>query len=676
MADPHCSAAGTVSNTLALPCTPRFLCRAENTAQVLDAAVFASAQNLPLLAIGEGSNVVLPPALDACVLQVVDRTVKVLSEDARHSVLRIGAGKPWHELVLESLREQRFGLENLALIPGSVGAAPVQNIGAYGRELSEFVIGVHGVDLQQQQARHLSPSECGFAYRDSVFKQGLRDRFVITAVDLRLYRQPRTNISYPALRDRLPGPAPTPQEICAAVIALRQERLPDPASHPNAGSFFKNPLVNRVSSYFRNSGLNAKTMALVMRIRDIQVTVTSTEADALLLEQQPDQGAQAALQYPARDDKSYPYIFPVLQRGSLSAAVGASRAASAPKGVTSGPIPVPDRRAPVAALSAEGVQGASVRGQLLPQPLAALPAVPDRSLHGALRGPGVGEEYAEQVDKTVLFLRASPGSCWCAWRTAWSGGGALEYERAAELRDQMQHLQQVQNTQGIEGSTGRPRCGRRGHGGWALLRAGAVCARCPGAGQQELLSRCAWRGAEKPRCWKPFCRSFICAASSASPERFFSVTCPRMPSTLAEVFSDAATRRVRLRERVRESRARWLQLALQTAETNLAAQLSGQAERARSGCRPCRNWSSEVFPQRIECFDISHSSGEATVASCVVFDTAGAQKSTTGASTSATSRPEMTTRRCARPSRGASQRCRRRLPRCPTSCSSMAAKGR
>jgi UDP-N-acetylmuramate dehydrogenase len=219
------------------------LCRAENTAQVLDAAVFACAQNLPLLTIGEGSNVVLPAALDACVLQVVDRTVKVLSEDARHSVLRIGAGKPWHELVLESLREQRFGLENLALIPGSVGAAPVQNIGAYGRELSEFVIGVHGVDLQQQQARHLSTTECGFAYRDSVFKQGLRDRFVITAVDLRLYRQPRTNISYPALRDRLPGPAPTPQEICAAVIALRQERLPDPASHPNAGSFFKNPLV-------------------------------------------------------------------------------------------------------------------------------------------------------------------------------------------------------------------------------------------------------------------------------------------------------------------------------------------------------------------------------------------------------------------------------------------------
>ncbi|MFT7289561.1 MAG: UDP-N-acetylmuramate dehydrogenase, partial [Halieaceae bacterium] len=235
-----------MDNTLGLSCVAGNSIRAPDQETVLKAVQWALVHDLPVLPLGAGSNVILPPELGALALHLVDGSVRELQRDAQSVTLRVGAGKNWHELVEETLAAGFFGLENLALIPGLVGAAPVQNIGAYGVELSAFVKVVHGVDLAEPQIRSIGAAECAFAYRDSVFKQGLAGRFVITAVDFRLALVPQLKLSYPALKERLLVNADTADAaaVCARVMELRRERLPDPALQPNAGSFFKNPLVS------------------------------------------------------------------------------------------------------------------------------------------------------------------------------------------------------------------------------------------------------------------------------------------------------------------------------------------------------------------------------------------------------------------------------------------------
>lgn len=210
----------------------------------LEAALIrARQQGLPALPLGEGSNVVLAGDLQAHVLLMRLRGCRWLT---RNGLLRVAAGESWHPLVAWTVSQGWYGLENLALIPGTVGAAPVQNIGAYGRELAPFVRAVHAVRINDGAQLHLSAAECNFAYRDSIFKHALRDRVVITAVDLQLSRDLAPETSYPGLRERLAGlPAGnvTPSDVFRAVVALRREKLPDPRQEPNAGSFFKNPVV-------------------------------------------------------------------------------------------------------------------------------------------------------------------------------------------------------------------------------------------------------------------------------------------------------------------------------------------------------------------------------------------------------------------------------------------------
>ncbi|MDP5055178.1 MAG: UDP-N-acetylmuramate dehydrogenase [Congregibacter sp.] len=241
---PAASDANALANTLALPCVARKLFWVSGPDDVLAALEWSASEGLPLMPLGEGSNVVLPTVLEAGVLKVADRSMTVLEDRGPALTLRVGAGKPWHDLVSDTLDLGYFGLENLALIPGLVGAAPVQNIGAYGVECDKFVLAVHGIDLVHGQPRTLSNAECEFAYRDSVFKSALRDRFLISAVDFRLSRTPNLNIDYPALSARVKDHAVTPRAVFDAVVALRQERLPNPSITPNAGSFFKNPLLS------------------------------------------------------------------------------------------------------------------------------------------------------------------------------------------------------------------------------------------------------------------------------------------------------------------------------------------------------------------------------------------------------------------------------------------------
>lgn len=198
-----------------------------------------------LLILGEGSNVVLAPELAQTVAVMRIRGITV--EDCGvHIDVTVAAGENWHQLVMWSVEQGYCGLENLALIPGSSGAAPVQNIGAYGVELAELVISVQVLELSSGRMMTLSRNDCRFAYRDSLFKQQ-RGRYAITALTLRLYRNRQPMLGYPDLRSELQRQAitsPTAADVARAVIRIRQAKLPDPAAVANVGSFFKNPLVS------------------------------------------------------------------------------------------------------------------------------------------------------------------------------------------------------------------------------------------------------------------------------------------------------------------------------------------------------------------------------------------------------------------------------------------------
>jgi UDP-N-acetylmuramate dehydrogenase len=197
-----------------------------------------------LLVLGEGSNVVLASRICRPVALMRNRGITV-QDHGDHVDVTAAAGENWHELVMWTLAEGYFGLENLALIPGSIGAAPMQNIGAYGVELADFFLALTAVNLQTGERCEFSRTDCRFGYRDSVFKSE-RGRFAIIDVTVRLRKTPDVVDDYPDLRNELRRSGitqPSPQQLAAAVIRVREAKLPDPHSHPNAGSFFKNPLV-------------------------------------------------------------------------------------------------------------------------------------------------------------------------------------------------------------------------------------------------------------------------------------------------------------------------------------------------------------------------------------------------------------------------------------------------
>ncbi len=233
-------------NTLALAARARYFTAVSdlNGAQV--ALAFARDRQLPVTVLGAGSNVVLAGDLSGLVIRVAIRGRRLLVDSSGRIELEVGAGEDWHRTVEYCLRQGWYGLENLAWIPGTVGAAPVQNIGAYGVELESRFAGLTAIEVATGQVRDFDRDDCGFGYRDSVFKRAERDRWLITSVRLGLHRLPAPVLDYPALREALgdrPAAEIAPAEVAAAVVALRRERLPDPSRLPNAGSFFKNPVV-------------------------------------------------------------------------------------------------------------------------------------------------------------------------------------------------------------------------------------------------------------------------------------------------------------------------------------------------------------------------------------------------------------------------------------------------
>jgi UDP-N-acetylmuramate dehydrogenase len=201
-------------------------------------------KTLPLLVLGEGSNLLFTKDFDGLVLRMANHGVQML-EGGETARVRVAAGENWHSFVYWTLEHGLAGLENLALIPGTVGAAPIQNIGAYGAEVGEFVAMVEAYDRQRDEFVQLDNAACAFAYRDSVFKREPA-RFIVTAVDFALPRRHHLKLDYTGVREELAAMGvkqPQPLDVAQAVEALRRRKLPDPAITGNAGSFFKNPLL-------------------------------------------------------------------------------------------------------------------------------------------------------------------------------------------------------------------------------------------------------------------------------------------------------------------------------------------------------------------------------------------------------------------------------------------------
>ena len=197
----------------------------------------------PLLILGGGSNVLFTRDFDGLVLLNEISGLQLVHEDDRHVYVRVGAGENWHAFVQYALQRNWAGVENLSLIPGSVGAAPMQNIGAYGVEIKDVFHELTAYHLEEKKVYTFSLNDCEFGYRESVFKRRLRGMFVILDVTFRLNKVAHLHTEYGAIREELGDRAPTIQTVSEAVIRIRRSKLPDPADIGNAGSFFKNPTV-------------------------------------------------------------------------------------------------------------------------------------------------------------------------------------------------------------------------------------------------------------------------------------------------------------------------------------------------------------------------------------------------------------------------------------------------
>ncbi len=231
-------------NTLGVPCMAENLRIARSEQELIDALSEAGDDALVL---GAGSNLILPRRVTKPLVQAAWRslTLKRLGEDV---LLTAAAGENWHAVVRCSLGQGLRGLENLALIPGSVGAAPVQNIGAYGVELSERLVEVRVFDRWQGRVCSLRPEDCAFGYRTSIFKQ-VPDRYVVLAMTLRLGPSNRLVLDYPDVKRELVRAGcsrPTARQVAEAIIAVRRRKLPDPRHRGNVGSFFQNPIIPRL----------------------------------------------------------------------------------------------------------------------------------------------------------------------------------------------------------------------------------------------------------------------------------------------------------------------------------------------------------------------------------------------------------------------------------------------
>lgn len=239
-------------NTFGIEARAKYLCRISSEAELialLKSPIFNEGEHYIL---GGGSNILFTGDFDGLMIKVDLKGIEIVAEDEREVRIKAYSGENWHQLVLHAVANDWGGIENLSLIPGTVGAAPMQNIGAYGVEIKNLIESVDTIELATGLFRTFTNEECGFGYRESVFKKELRKKYFISSVTLRLTKKNhQLNTSYGAIPETLKEmhvTIPTVKSISEAIIKIRRSKLPDPDVIGNAGSFFKNPTI-RLTQY-------------------------------------------------------------------------------------------------------------------------------------------------------------------------------------------------------------------------------------------------------------------------------------------------------------------------------------------------------------------------------------------------------------------------------------------
>lgn len=230
-------------NTFGVKAKAQYFTEIHNLDDIAALMDWKAAHSEPLLLLGGGSNVLFKADYPGLVARVCLAGKDIANEDDSHVYVSAAGGENWHDFVRWTVDNNLAGLENLSLIPGTVGAAPIQNIGAYGVELADCFHSLQAVDLQAGEALEYRKSACEFGYRDSVFKRQTLDKLLITSVTFALPKKPEWKTDYSGVGEALQGKQPSAALISDAIIALRQSKLPDPAVIGNAGSFFKNPVL-------------------------------------------------------------------------------------------------------------------------------------------------------------------------------------------------------------------------------------------------------------------------------------------------------------------------------------------------------------------------------------------------------------------------------------------------
>jgi UDP-N-acetylmuramate dehydrogenase len=234
-------------NTFGIDKKTKFFSVAKSTEELKSLLQWARSENENVFILGGGSNILLTQDLDLLVIKNEIVGIKLVSETDDHAIIEVGAGVDWHDLVCYAIAQNWGGIENLSLIPGTVGASPMQNIGAYGVEIKEVFESLTALDRSDLSMRKFEIKDCRFGYRESIFKHELKDKFVICTVSFRLQKFPEFKTSYGAIQDILKAEGIEKLSLKAisnAVISIRQSKLPDPKKIGNSGSFFKNPTVS------------------------------------------------------------------------------------------------------------------------------------------------------------------------------------------------------------------------------------------------------------------------------------------------------------------------------------------------------------------------------------------------------------------------------------------------
>lgn len=236
-------------NTFGITAKTKFFSEFTSEEQLKKLLASETAKKNKLLILGGGSNILFTQHFDGLVVHNRMMNISIVEETDEYAFVEADGGVIWHDLVKFALENNLGGLENLSLIPGTVGAAPIQNIGAYGVELQEVMVSLQSTEIASGEQRLFKNQECQFGYRDSIFKHQLKDKFLITSVLFKLSKHHLINTSYGAINDVLHKrgiSTPTIQDISDVVVEIRQSKLPDPAIVGNAGSFFKNPIVDKI----------------------------------------------------------------------------------------------------------------------------------------------------------------------------------------------------------------------------------------------------------------------------------------------------------------------------------------------------------------------------------------------------------------------------------------------